>query len=144
MVVATWLLLIARFVPNRCTRIGAKQVVIVAVAKSRANNIGPSWGLKVPRPACKGNMGNVAAEQLACPNRRAAQCLKIAFFGGLGPEGAALTAAIKRRTDDAPAEEFIESRRRQDKADVLVERQEIGEYAAICCKLTLFGGLNEC
>lgn len=86
----------------------------------------------MPRPACSGNMGSVAAEQLACPNSRAAQCLKIALFGGLGPEGAALTAAISRRTDDAPAEEFIESRRRQDKADVLVERHEMGEYAAMC------------
>lgn len=88
----------------------------------------------MPRPACNGNIGSVAAEQLACPNRRAAQCLKMAFFGGLGPEGAALTAAINRRTDDAPADEFIESRRRHDNADVLVDRQEMGEYAAICCK----------
>lgn len=83
-------------------------------------------------------MGSIAAEQLACPKRRAAQCLRITFFGGLGPEGAVLTAAISRRTDDAPADEFIESRRRHDNADVRVDRQEIGEYAAICCKIFFF------
>lgn len=54
--------------------------------------------------------------------------------GGLGPDGAARTAAISRRTDDAPADEFMESRRRHDSAEVRVDRQEIGEYAAMCCK----------
>jgi len=54
--------------------------------------------------------------------------------GGLGPDGVARTAAISRRTDDVPADEFMESRRRHDNAEVRVDRQEIGEYAAMCCK----------
>lgn len=61
-------------------------------------------------------------------------CRSTALRGGLGPDGAARTAAISRRTDDAPADEFMESRRRHDSADVRVDRQEIGEYAAMCCK----------
>jgi len=58
-----------------------------------------------------------------------------ALRGGRGPDGAARTAAINRRTDDAPADEFIESRRRHERAEVRVDRQEIGEYAAMCCKI---------
>lgn len=58
----------------------------------------------------------------------------MAFLGGRGPEGAVLTAAIKRRTEDAPAEELIDSRRRQLCAEVRVERQEIGEYVVMCWK----------
>lgn len=80
-------------------------------------------------------MGSVAAEQLAWPSSRAAMWRKTALRGGRGPAGAARTAAISRRTDDAPADEFMESRRRHDNADVRVDRQEIGEYAAMCCKM---------
>lgn len=79
-------------------------------------------------------MGSVAAEQLAWLSRRAAMWRKTTLRGGLGPDGAARTAAINRRTDDAPADEFMESRRRHDSAEVRVDRQEIGEYAAMCCK----------
>lgn len=60
----------------------------------------------------------------------------MALRGGRGPAGVARTAAISRRTDDAPADEFMESRRRHDSADVRVDRQEIGEYAAMCCKMS--------
>lgn len=79
-------------------------------------------------------MGSVAAEQLAWPSSRAITWRSTALRGGLGPDGAARTAAISRRTDDAPADEFMESRRRHDSAEVRVDRQEIGEYAAMCWK----------
>lgn len=117
---------------------GAKQVARVATAKRRASNAGPKYGSKAPRPAWRGNIGRIAAEQVAWPNNSAAQCLKTAFFGGLGPEDAVLTAAISRRTEDAPADELIDSLRLQDNAEALADRQDIGEYVAMCCYQKLF------
>lgn len=79
-------------------------------------------------------MGSVAAEHPAWPRSTAAQWRSTAFFGGRGPEGVARTAAISRLTEDAPADELMESRRRQERAEVRAERQEIGEYVAMCCE----------
>lgn len=123
-----------KFVLSFWTIMGAKHVATVATANKRASNAGPKYGSKAPRPAWSGNIGRIAAEHVAWPNNIAAQCLKTAFLGGLGPEDAVLTAAISLRTDDAPADELIDSRRLHDNADVLADRHDIGEYVAMCCK----------
>lgn len=78
-------------------------------------------------------MGNVAADQLAWPRSTAVQWRSTAFFGGLGPEGAALTAAMSLRTDEAPADELMDSRLRHDRAEVRADLHDIGEYVAMCC-----------